>query len=532
MNIKNFFSQLLYVAALCCIMGCSKSEKPAVRNVNLYLQAEVFSLDPRVGGDRRAQFVIRQLFEGLTRIGKAGLPELGVAQSYTVSEDGTVYTFHLRPTKWSNGMNVTADDFAWSWKSVLNSSFPTPFSYAFFLIKNAKKAHGKECSIDEVGVRVVDPLTLEITLEHPAPYFFEFLANPLFSPLCRAVCEKNADWAATCHPNYVSNGPFLLKERVMRSHTVIEKNPFYWNQEGAKSDRITFAIVEHPQTAFNMFSSGALDWHGDPCGNMSLEMVSELQKQGSLITKQTGGSAWLVSNVKTAHLASPKIRKAIAWAMNRQEICDSLLQGGETPSYSILPDSLTLLKKPTFEDNNPQMANALFEEGLKELGLTRETFPKIVLTHWADPSVQLLAQTEQQLLQQRLGITVELSSLDWNTLQKKFTSGDFQLMQYFWFTWYQDPIYNLGFLKFTNNGINGTSWHSDEYVRLLDLADSSNDSLQRNEYLRQAETLLMEQMPVIPLCYTTYKYVKAPNLVGEILSQTGHMELKQLEKTE
>lgn len=531
MNPKHVFRKLLTIVTISFLIGCSKSEEPKTTKVNLYLQTEAVSLDPRVGGDRRTQVIIRQLFEGLTRIGKSGQTELGVAESYTISEDGTVYTFRLRHSKWSNGMNVTAGDFAWSWKSVLDPSFPTPFSYAFFIIKNAKKAHGKECSIDDVGVRVIDPSTLEVTLEHPTPSFFEFLANPLFSPLCRAVCEKNPNFPATTYPNFVSNGPFLLKERVLRSHTILEKNPYYWNKESVKSDQLTFAIVDNPQTAFNMFSSGSLDWHGDPCGNMSLETVSDLQKQGSLISRQTGGSAWLVCHTKTDHLASPKIRKAIACALHRKEICDSLLQGGEEPSSSILPRSLTLLESPSFEDNNPELANRLFEEGLQELGLTRETFPKIVLTHWSDPCVQLLAQAEQQMLKNRLGITVELASVDWSTLQKKFTSGDFQLMQYFWFTWYHDPIYNLGYLKFTDNGINGTGWNDPEYVRLLDLSDATNDSLQRNEYLRQAELLVMNQMPVIPVYYLTYKYIKAPHVDGEVLSQVGHMEFKGLEKS-
>jgi oligopeptide transport system substrate-binding protein len=476
--------------------------------------------------------VIRELFEGLTRIGRDDQPKLAMAESVSVSEDGTTYTFKLRPAKWSNGLDITADDFVYAWKCMVSPEFSTPFAYAFYLVKNGKKVHSKECSIEEFGVKALDAKTLQVTLEHPAPYFLEFLANPLFSPVCRAVVEKKADWATGTFPSYVSNGPFILKDRRLKSHILLEKNPLYWNPDQAASDQISFAIIEDPQTAYNMFQSGALDWYGDPCGNMSLEMISDLKEKKELITKQTGGSFWLSCNVNAPHLASTKVRKALACAINRADICDKLLQGGEVPAYSFVPKHLSLLEEKSFEDNSQDQARALFAEGIADLGYTKDTYPPIVISHWADPTIKAIMGVIQQQIQNTLHVKVELVALDWSSFMRKvLSSGDYQIAGVAWFTWYSDPIYNLGHLKYRNNGINGTGWEDPVYVRYLDLADASTDVLQRRAYLRQAEMYVMSQLPIIPVFYQTYKYVKVPGVTGEYVTPVGQMELKWLKKT-
>jgi oligopeptide transport system substrate-binding protein len=527
---KRWSSALIASLALA---GCTPSETPKIQGptqeLKLYLQADLLSVDPRIGYDRRSIQVIRELFEGLVRIGESGKPELALASSYTVSDDGTVYTFHLRPAKWSNGMDVTAEDFVYAWKTTLNNTLGTTGAYVLYVIKNARKANINECSIDEVGVRALDPSTLEVTLEHPAPYFFEFLDLPIFSPVCKAAVEKNLNWARGVSPDYVCNGPYILKDRRLKSHITLERNPYYKGPKPGKTERLNFAIIEDPQTAYNMFQEGSLDWCGDTCGNMSLEMVYDLNRKGQLIKQHSGGAQWLFCNVEQPHLASAKIRKAIACAIDRQEICDKLLQGGETPSYSLVLRSMSLLKDQPFE-YNPTLARQLFEEGMAELGYTRETFPTIVFTHFSEPTIQAVVEAEQEQIQKNLGIKVDLLSGDWSTFMKRFVSGNYQLLSMVWFTFYQDPMYNLEVVKHRKQGINNTGWENAKYISLLDQADQSVDPIVRNSYLQQAERLLMEELPVIPVFYHTFKYAKAPHLNGEALSGAGQMELRWLEK--
>ena len=197
---------------------CLASEPPFNTTARLYVSTDPVSLDPRVGGDRKSQLLIRELFEGLTRVGPTGAIELALASSYTVSPDGLIYTFTLRPSCWSNGAHVTAHDFVYAWKSVLNPTFQTSFAYGFFAIKNAKSARFGKASLEEVGIRALDEETLEVTLEHPAPYFLELTSNPLYSPLYKPAVEKDEHWAAKVGNEYVCNGPFILETRNPPHH--------------------------------------------------------------------------------------------------------------------------------------------------------------------------------------------------------------------------------------------------------------------------------------------------------------------------
>lgn len=525
---------VLWASCCSCALptGCSKASDKApekTKELNFYSQAEITSLDPRIGFDRRALQINRELFEGLMKIGKDGKPELALAKSFSLSEDKSTYTFHLKPAKWSNGLDVTADDIAWTWKSLLDHSTSSAGAYVLFIIKNAKKILQNQCPIEDFGVKVIDPLTLEVTLEHPAPYFLEYLSFPIYAPVCSTIAKADPQWASKVYPEYVSNGPYILKDRKIKSHILLEKNPMYRDQDSAATERMIFSIVEDPQTAYNMFEAGTLDWYGDTFGSMSLETVYELNRKGRLITTSSGGTHWLLCQTQTPHLNSPKIRKAIACAINRDAICDTLLQGGESPAYTMVHNSTSLSQEPSFE-YNPEAAAQLFEEGMKELGYTKDTYPPITITHFSDPVVRAVAETEQQQLQQALGIKIDLLAVDWGTFIKSLTAGNYQLIWHLWYTWLQDPIYNLEFVKYKGKGQNSTGWESPEYIRLLDLADASIDSHERVSYLRQAEAVLMQDFPAIPVFFHTFKYSKKPELSGESLSAVGQLELKRIEK--
>ena len=523
----------LLIACL-VLAGCVPSQKPKAqgpaKQVNLYLQADPISMDTRVSYERRSIQINRELFEGLVRIGENGVPELALASSYTVSDDGRVYTFHLRPAKWSNGMPVTANDFEYAWKTTLNNSLRASAAYVLFIIKNAHKANLGECPVEDVGVRAINPSTLEVTLEHPAPYFFEFLVLTPFSPVCQAVVEKNPDWAGSVFPDYVCNGPFILKDRKLKSHIMLEKNPLYSGTKPAKSDRLHFSIIEDPQTAYNMFRDGSLDWYGDSLGTISLETAYELDRSGELIKRFSSGAHWIMCNINTPHLASVKVRKAIACSINRQEICDKLLQGGEVPSYSVVLRSMSQLKEKPF-DYNPVLARQLFDEGMAELGYTRETFPTVTLTHLSEPTMKVFVEAEQQQIQNALGIRVELVPVDTGTYIKLIgaTSG-FELLGQYWFTFYQDPMYNLQRYKYRGQSLNDTNWENPLYIASLDGADTTVDPQARNACLQRAEQILMNELPVIPVFYHTFKYAKAPRLTGEAISASGQVELRWLEK--
>lgn len=510
------------------LSGCNNQlSKTNDDRIRLYIQSEPISLNPSLARDRRSQLVTRELFEGLTRLGQDGITKNALAKSVDVSTDGLTLTFHLKTSTWSNGTPLTAYDFEWAWKRIIDPSTGSPSAHSFFMIKNAKKAHSKECSLDEVGVVAINDKTLQVTLEGQAPYFLEMIANPIYSPLCRAAIERDNAWASSEGSRFVCNGPFFLKKHVINSEIILEKNPLYWDADNVPTKEFSFTIVEDPQTAYNMFKDGILDWYGDPCGWMSLEVIGDLKKENSLIAKTAGTVSWLYCHVSTPHLASPKIRKALAHAINRKELCEKLLQCHESPAFSILPPTMSGIVNPSFLDNRPDIANQLFAEGLSELGLTPTTFPPIVLSYWSDPSVKALMSAVQQQLEKALPIHIELQPVDWCTWTKKFSTGDFQLLCAFWFSSYNDPICTMQWYRKHH----GTAWQCPEFQKLLDLSDISHSISDRKAYLNRAEALFLEELPTIPLVYTTLKYAKGKRIKGEVFSETGDVELTWLERT-
>jgi oligopeptide transport system substrate-binding protein len=506
--------------------GCSKNSSNK-KTIRLSIQADPISLDPRVGGDRRSQVLLRDIYEGLTRLNRQGIPEPALAETIDISSDKTVYTFHLRPAFWSNGLPVTAHDFEYAWKGAINKTFVSSFTYAFYVIKNAKNAKMGNCSLSEVGVQALNDTTLKVTLEHPTPYFLELTANPIFSPLCKSSVENSPSWPKSDTSDYVSNGPFLLKERLLKSHILLEKNPTYWDKDSVKVDALHFSILEDACTAYALFNEGELDWYGDPCCIIPVDIQKNIKKP--LIRKHIGGVFWLVVCTKKPYLSSPKIRKAFATAINRKEIV-SFLQGGETPAFSNLPPFMSMIQEPSFQDHDTASATRLFKEGLQEIGLTKETFPTITITLWHEPATKAMVEIMQEQLQKALGIKVSLECLDWPTYIKRVTAGEIDMAAAPWYSWVTDPMFNLNYLKFNNNGINGSCWQKAKYVKELDAADACIDSTERRIHMQNAEQIFADNLPLIPLFYMCYKYAKSDGLEGEVISPVGAFEFKWLEQ--
>jgi oligopeptide transport system substrate-binding protein len=532
-----FFKKLLSFSAFFCalflvmhVSSCKKEKKmhskslkeehSPLSTLRLYTQSEPLSLDPRIGGNRASQVFIRQLFEGLTRIHEDGKPHLACAKSCEISQDGLTYTFKLGKNLWSNGEKVTAYDFEYAWKSLLNPQFPSMYGYAFYIIQGAKEAHQGTGDPSSIAISCPDENTLICKLTHPAPYFLELLANPLYSPVPRAIASQQK-WNGK-----VSNGPFIVQQVSPHKEFTFVKNPHYRDKDHVHMDVIHVSLIQEPETALHLFEKDELDIVGEPFGTINLEALPKLTQKNQLNIRHTGALYWLETNTKNKLLSSKKIRTALAIAIKRKEITDSLLQSGEKPAFSILPDELSLVNEPNFTDGDPEKAKMLFEEGLKELNLTRETLDPLVITYWAEAKERAIAQIIASTWTKVFAIPVTLTSCDWTTYLKKVSSSDYDIAGGSWYTWYQDPIYNLEFMKFIGSGLNGTNWQNERYIELLDKSDHALDPQLRYTYLKEAERLIMSEMPIIPLFSQTYKYVQNPKLKGVYLTPVGMLELK------
>jgi len=508
------------ILILLTFCGCSHPAKnESKKELRLYLQANPISLDPRIGGNRQSMPVNRLLFEGLFRMDRDGGYERALAKSVDISEDGCVYTFTLRSSKWSNGEEVTAYDFEYAWKTILNPNFPTAFAFVFYDIKNAAAAYQRRCSLDDVGITAIDFHTLKVTLEHPCPFFLELLTFPLFSPISRSYCQKGGT-----SPECLSNGPFVLKKNDVNSQIILDKNPLYWRADFPKVDTISFTIVEDSQTAYNMFCRRDLDWFGEPLGFISLDMIRKIDPK-ALYKKKVGLNTWLRCQTKESFLSSKYIRKAIASAIDRDLICEDLLNCHESPAQTIVPKSRSLLSTPPFKNGDVEEARRLFEKGLEEIGATKETFPTLTIEYRCDDQMlKDAAGIIQEQIEHALGIKIALQECDYNTMVSHLFSGDFLLSLHDWLTFYQDSRSILNWIKQENLG-------GDLYNEVVGKADASLKISERQRYLKEAEEIIMDQLPLIPILRRNFKYVKSDCLHGEALSPSGQIDFMRSEKT-
>jgi len=523
MRIARFF----LISILCFLpQSCSKKDTKDPQTLKTYAQTEPLSLDPRIAGTRNCQIFLRHLFEGLTTLTPKGTPILAGAKSVEISTDGCLYTFKLKKTYWSNGDEVTADDYEYAWKSILTPSFPSSYAYAFWLIKNAREAKQGEKPLDSVGIKALDKETLVVKLNHPAPYFLEFLANPIYSPVSKKQEEKNPHWAKNGGSEYVCNGAFSLKKWQHNDGFTLEKNPLYRLHSRIKLHAIDVAIVEDPLTALALFDKGELDLVGEPFGFLPHEAIPQLQREKKLCSQFINNVYFLEVNTKHPLLQNEKIRKALSMSINRKELIEGILQGNEKPAFSILPPLFSALETPPYSDQDIDNAQELFAQGLQELGLKKEALPPLTISHWSLPREKAVAAILQQQWKEAFHIPITLEAYDWNSYWTNISSGSFHIAGTTWFSWYKDPMYNLELMKYASKGLNSTHWENKKYTSLLDTADITLNEHERRAILKEAESILIEELPLIPVYYATYKFLKNPHLKGLYITPLGQLELK------
>lgn len=499
---------------LFCFPCCSK--KPIKEKaVRLAFLSEANSLDPRFGYEIPANHVVKMLFEGLMRVASDGSITEAAAESCTISEDQKTYQFKLREAYWSNGMKVTAHDFEYAWKSVIDPTLPTQGCSDFYPIKNVKAIIKGELPVHEAGVTALDDRTLVVELEHPTPYFLELTATSAFSPIFAALAKQNED------VSMVSNGPFVLKERLLHDRMALEKNPLYWNKEQVAIERIEVSIVEDASTQLALFEKNEIDWFGKPFAKLPLDAVPALKEKDILQTFPERAVYWYFLNTEKFPFTCQKIRKAFALAIDRHAIVSHVLKENELPATSV-NSGLSF-----FQDGDVAQARRLFEEALHELDLTRDIFPKVKLSYCGIETNHRIAAVVQQQWQQAFGIEVVLDPQEWTTYYDNLTSGNFLAGGLSWHARIRDPIYNLQLFACKEDRLNISNWEHPVFQELIEDAIEEPDLTIRSDYLKLAEAFLMEEMPVIPIYFLSMSYAKNPLLENVYLSEINEIDFSR-----
>lgn len=493
---------LVFSAAISCQ---NNKNQTLIKKLTINLQeGDPPSLNPYLGVDLRSRCLFLALFEPLMRRNCQGGLDLAAAEKVVIDPSQTIYTFHLRPNLWSNGEAVTAYHFEQAWKYAL-----TPKSYCiradlFYPIKNAEKVKKGIMPIEELGIEVPNDKTLIVHLEHPTAYFLDLVATSFFSPLFNVSEEEPIHF----------NGPFQLKERVRDQKLCFKKNCHYWDEQNIELEEICFLMVKDPMTAFAMYEKGELDLVGDPFSPLPFDVIPSLENSSQLKSKLISRIFYLLLNTNQYPLCNKSLRRALSLSIDRDQLAEHLFFG-EIPSVSSIPTTLSFFNDTEFKKSNSETL-AIFEEALLELGLTRDTFPKLIFSYAELSGQKKLAEFIQEQWKKVLGIEILLECAEWNVHMSKIRKENYQIGTLHLTTLFQDPMFYFDLFRDKTSLSNYCRWENDRFKQLLTLSECTTDSKMRHCYLKEAEWLLFEEMPVIGLFTQNLQYLIQDSINLEI----------------
>ncbi len=486
--------------------------RPEVKNEAKVLrinfqEGDPISLNPQIGIDQRCRSLGRALYEGLTRLDAQGVPQLAAAREIHISASQTEYTFFLREHQWSNGDMVTAYDFEQTWKKALNSNSPYLRADFFYPIKNARKAKQGLISLNKVKVKAAGPQKLLVELQHPASYFLHLTAHPALSPLYKGEEEPTQ-----------FNGPFLVRQWQKDQLLHLTANPYYWDKKNVALDDVYITMHKDFKTIYEDFQKEKLDWIGDPYCVLPQEYHTDVPLWRSREVDQV---SWVYLNTRVFPLQSASIRKAFACAIDRKIITKTL---GQYPHMSPIPQS----QCDGFEswDGNAAQAQAFFAAGLKELGIKKNEFPELTFYHSDIPGQEYLVKRIQEQLRQVLDVSIRLVRMEWNSLSLHLDRREFQLAACLRSSPYFYPRSHLELFRDRTNLYNSSQWEHPEYTALLKSAHAAKESQARDRLLKQAEEILIQEMPVIGIFRHVYKYRVNTKIKNVCIAQNGDVDLK------
>jgi oligopeptide transport system substrate-binding protein len=606
-------------AAIACLLGLglvvglgwafrSTSLPPA--DFTFINGTEVKSLDPAIVTGQPENRLINALFEGLVRWDPETLqPNPAVAARWEVSDEGRTYTFFLRPeARWSDGRQMTADDFVYSFRRFIDPRTAAEYAYQGWYVKNARRysAGGRavrpldpvevelpaspeaansvrgplvrgqlvriengagesltaeeierqssdpDFSVDawtfvvasaegeqkyryaadasdsqgwpagvkgcrqvlldfrEVGIREIDPGTVEFTLENPTKYFLQLLGfYPLF-PVDRYCVEAHGSPRWTYTENIVCNGPYIPQLRRIRDRTRLARNPHYWDRERVALDTIDVLAVESPTTALNLYMTDKADWiHEVPAAALRV-LLKEDPPRDDLNPSTYLNTYFFLLNLEHPPLDDLRVRRALSMALVRSEITDRILAAGEAPAYSLVPPGLPGYEPAECEGENAERAQELMAEAGYPGG---RGFPTLTILYNTHEAHRAIAELIRKQWQRTLGITIKGRNEEWASYLSSQRQGDFDICRKGWIGDYADPNTFLDMFV-TGGEQNNTGWGRAQYDQWIRDAAAEVDPTARLALLKQAERLLMDELPILPVYFYVSKNMVKPYVRG------------------
>ena len=529
----SYSSTLVALLAL-TLSACGSGEKNVVSgNATGYLHygngAEPQGIDPHLVTGVPESHIVRALFEGLAVKNPITLePEPGVAERWEISPDGTVYTFFINPqAKWSNGEPVTASDYVWSWERALHPETGSLYAYMLFPVVNAEKfASGAIDDFAEVGIKSLDAQTLRISLNAPTPYFLQlmdhystFAVHPETVLKFGGMSDRFTLW--TRPENIVSNGAFTLKEWSLNRQIKIEKNPHYWDKSSVALEGVYFYPTENVVSEERMFRSEQLHvTQGIPLGK--IPNYRAVQNSPYVQAPYLGTYCYLI-NTKKPPVDDVRVRKALSYAIDRDTLTRTVLRDTAIPAYSITPPDTLGYNPPKLFSFDPEQARALLAEAGYPDG---QGWPGLEITYNTNEDHRKIAVAVQQMWKDELGIDVSITNQEWKVYLNTVSQGEFQVARRGWIGDYVDAN-NFLDLFLANGGNNNTGYANAEFDDIiLNQAPKAASREERYQLFFQAETMMMQEMPIIPFYTYTSKRLIHPSVNGIYPNLMDSLNLK------
>ncbi|MDZ4803535.1 MAG: peptide ABC transporter substrate-binding protein [Candidatus Eisenbacteria bacterium] len=498
------------------------SIRPPTKNILSYSNgAEPEMVDPGLSVGQPDGNICRLQWEGLTiEHAKTLEPLPGMAERWELSADGLTYTFHLRQARWSDGNPVTALDFLYAWRRVLTAANTARYAGIFYYIRNAEGFHkGLITDPDQIGIQAPDDSTLIVTLNNPTPYFLSLTSFYSFMPVPRWCVEKfGVRWSRP--ENVVVNGPFRCTSWKPNNRFLFDKNPTYWDQANVKLDGIVAYSIDDLNTILNLYKAGTTDWN--PSGYLPAQYLPYVKDMADFRTAPYLGVYFYSFNVTNEVMKNKWLRKALAWSIDREAICRQLFKGMRIPHANFVAQGFEGYPYPKVIGFDPAyarecLAKAGYPDGKGLAGLE--------LMFNTSEDHRKLAEIVQAMWKDHLKINVALSNQEWGSYLRNTTGLNYQVARRSWIGDYADPATFLDCMK-TGDGNNRTGWSSPEYDALLAEAGRTFDPVARYEILARAETLLLDECPVIPIYNYTLTEMIKPYVRGIEANLTNTNNLK------
>lgn len=543
---KRKFLSLVLATAMTMSMAigaastASAAEAGSGLNLAVCLASEPQSIDPALNTAVDGSIMINHMFEGLVKWvddgeGNATLAP-GQAESYekVVNDDGTVtYNIKLRDNaKWSDGKDVTAQDFVYSWQRLANPATAADYTYMIDMLQGyAAIADGSETDLSTLGITAIDDKNLKIDLTYDCPYFEEIMAFPATFPVRQDIVEGNSEWTYSTD-TYIGNGPYKMAEWSHNAYILTEKNENYYNYENLGPDTIKYTLLDDANAILAAYKSGELDFIEElPTDELANYLVS-----GELQIVDYIGTYYVCFNTEDEVFSDPLIREAFSLVIDRNYIVENVSQSGEVPATGYVPAGIYDAAGPGSDDFrtvggdyysvDPADYEANCEKArelLAEAGYPNgEGFPVVEYLYNTNDNHKSIGEALQNMWQTELGVTVTLNNQDWNVFLQTRKDGDYQIARNGWIADYNDPCSFLD-MWYTDGGNNDAQYKNPVYDGYIDAAKATSDPEARMEAFHNAEDILIgEENVLAPIYFYTNKYMMNDSIDGMYYTPLGY----------